>query len=64
METSVRIWNSYRIPDYLYAIQSNCFQVMIRIKDHPWLTEIPAPHRGPGSDITNEGVKLQTMGGQ
>ncbi len=31
---------------------------------HPWLTEIPAPDGGPGSDITNEGLKLQTIGGQ
>ncbi len=32
--------------------------------NHPWLTEIPAPDGGPGSDITNEGLKLQTKGGQ
>ncbi len=31
---------------------------------HPWLTEIPAPDGGPGSDITNEGLKLQTIDGQ
>ena len=32
--------------------------------NHPWLTEILAPNVGPGSDITNEGLKLQTIGGQ
>ncbi len=32
--------------------------------DHPWLTEIPAPDGDRGNDITNEGLNLQTMGGQ
>ncbi len=36
----------------------------ILTQSHPWLTEIPAPDGGPGSDITNEGLKLQTIGGQ
>ena len=29
-----------------------------------WGTEITAPDGGPGSDIINRGLKLQTIGGQ
>ncbi len=35
----------------------------VLLKNHPWLTGISAPDGGPGSDITNEGLKLQTIGG-
>ncbi len=24
-----------------------------KVSDHPWLTEIPAPDGGPGSDVTS-----------
>ncbi len=42
----------------------NTCKGIVGIPYHPWLTEIPAPDRGPGNDITNEGLKLQTIGRQ
>ncbi len=49
------IWNSLMGgPDCVNVHSSN----------HPGVVEIIAPVGSQGSDITNEGLKLQTIGGQ
>ena len=45
----------------IYQSETDSFET---VHYHPWLTKIPAPDGSSGSDITNKGLKLQTIGGQ